>query len=69
LVSHIPLGGGLIPKGAIAYAGTFVAGKGLELLHQNNGLHTEDQQRNLFQEGIRRGREIAASFRLREKQA
>jgi uncharacterized protein (DUF697 family) len=67
LVSHIPLGGGLIPKGAIAYAGTFVAGKGLELLHQNNGLHTQDQRRNLFQEGIRRGREIAESFRLREK--
>lgn len=69
LVSHIPLGGGLIPKGAIAYAGTFVAGKGLELLHQNNGMHSRDQQRNLFQEGIRRGREISESFRLREKQA
>jgi hypothetical protein len=69
LVSHIPLGGGLIPKGAIAYAGTFVAGKGLELLHQNNGLHTQDQQRNLYQEGFQRGRAIAESFRLREKRA
>ena len=32
LVGKIPLGGGLIPKGAIAYAGTYVAGKGLEYL-------------------------------------
>ena len=32
LVGHIPLGGGLIPKGAIAYAGTYVVGKGLEYL-------------------------------------
>ena len=32
LVGKIPLGGGLIPKGAIAYAGTYLAGKGLEYL-------------------------------------
>jgi uncharacterized protein (DUF697 family) len=69
LVSHIPMGGGLIPKGAIAYAGTFVAGKGLELLHQNHGLHTQDERRNLYREGFQRGRAIAEGFRLRKKQA
>ena len=69
LVSHIPMGGGLIPKGAIAYAGTFVAGKGLELLHVNHGLHTQEEQRNLYREGFQRGRAIAEGFRLRKKQA
>jgi len=54
-VGHIPLGGGLIPKGAIAYAGTYVAGKGLEMLHQNNGLHTPEEQRELYREGFARG--------------
>ncbi len=37
LVGHIPLGGGLIPKGAIAYAGTYVVGKGMEYLHCMTG--------------------------------
>jgi uncharacterized protein (DUF697 family) len=69
LVSHIPMGGGLIPKGAIAYAGTFVVGKGLELLHQNNGLHTEEEQRNLYREGFQRGRALSESFRWPKKQA
>lgn len=69
LVSHIPMGGGLIPKGAIAYAGTYVAGKGLELLHRNNGLHTQEEQRNLYREGFQRGRAIAEGFGWRQKQA
>ena len=35
LVGKIPLGGGLIPKGAIAYAGTYVVGKGLERINRS----------------------------------
>jgi uncharacterized protein (DUF697 family) len=61
LVSHIPLGGGLIPKGAIAYAGTYVAGKGLELLYQHNGLHTRAERRELYREGLERGKAVAES--------
>jgi hypothetical protein len=56
LVGHLPLGGGLIPKGAIAYAGTFVVGKTLELLHQNHGLRTRAQQREWYREGLERGK-------------
>jgi hypothetical protein len=62
LVGHIPLGGGLIPKGAIAYAGTYVAGKGLELLHLHNGLHTREAQRELYLEGLARGRAVTESM-------
>ena len=68
LVGHIPLGGGLIPKGAIAYAGTYVTGKGLELLHQGNGLHTPEEQRELYREGYERGAAVAqASWPAEER--
>jgi len=63
LVGHIPLGGGLIPKGAIAYAGTYLAGKGLELLHVQNGRHTDQELKALYQKGLERGRAVARSLR------
>jgi hypothetical protein len=65
LVSHIPLGGGLIPKGAIAYAGTYVAGKGLEALHLHGGRrHNDAETRSLYQRGLERGRELIRSSPL-----
>jgi len=63
LVGHIPLGGGLIPKGAVAYAGTYLAGKGLELLHVQNGRHTDEELKALYQRGLERGRAVARSLR------
>jgi hypothetical protein len=63
LVSHIPLGGGLIPKSAIAYAGTYVAGKGLELLYLQNARHTLGERKTLYQQGLERGREVARRLR------
>jgi hypothetical protein len=61
LVSHIPLGGGLIPKGAIAYAGTYVVGKGLEFYHYGSRLPTVDDRKRLYQEGLEHGREFAGA--------
>jgi hypothetical protein len=69
LVGHIPLGGGLIPKGAIAYAGTYLAGKGLETLHLHNGRHTPDERKSLYQRGLERGKAIARSIRPAERSA
>src|SRR5215471_4565679 len=43
LVSHIPLGAGLIPKGAIAYAGTFAVGRGLAFYHHSARQPTPDE--------------------------
>jgi len=63
LVGHIPLGGGLIPKGAIAYAGTYLTGKGLELLHLQNGRHTDEELKALYRRGLERGRVVARSLR------
>ena len=61
LVGKIPLGGGLIPKGAIAYAGTFAVGKALALYYSGNGVLSRAQRRSVYREGLDRGREIAAS--------
>jgi uncharacterized protein (DUF697 family) len=61
LVGKIPLGGGLIPKGAIAYAGTYAVGKALELFYSGNGTPSRGQRRTLYREGLQRGREISAA--------
>ena len=62
LISHIPLGGGLIPKGAIAYAGTYAAGKGLELLLVKDRPHTNEERERIYQEGLDHGRRFAGSL-------
>jgi hypothetical protein len=64
LVGHIPLGGGLIPKGAIAYAGTYLAGKGLEYFHVHDGEPTAAQREQLYQEGLEHGRSFAKTVHL-----
>jgi hypothetical protein len=69
LVSHIPLGGGLIPKGAIAYAGTYLAGKGLEFVHVHDGEPNAAQREQLYQEGLEHGRSFAKTMHLGTKQA
>jgi uncharacterized protein (DUF697 family) len=61
LVGKIPLGGGLIPKGAIAYAGTYAVGKGLELLYGGNHNIGKEQRRAIYRDALDRGREVAAS--------
>jgi hypothetical protein len=69
LVGHIPLGGGLIPKGAIAYAGTYVAGKGLEYLHVHNGAPDAAQREQHYQEGLEHGRSFTKTIHLDANQA
>jgi len=61
LVGKIPLGGGLIPKGAIAYAGTYAAGKGLEVLYRGKGAFTREESRSVYREALDRGRELAGT--------
>jgi len=62
LVGKIPLGGGLIPKGAIAYAGTVVVGKVLERVHHAEMAYTTDEKRGLYADALDRGRQIAATL-------
>ena len=69
LVGHIPLGGGLIPKGAIAYAGTYLAGKGLEYYHVHDGAPSRAHQEQLYQEGLDYGRSFAKTVHLATEHA
>jgi uncharacterized protein (DUF697 family) len=62
LVGHIPLGGGLIPKGAIAYAGTFAVGKSLEYFHRTNQVYSSDQRNEEYRRALESGKEVAESL-------
>ena len=62
LAGKIPFGGGLIPKGAIAYAGTYAVGKGLEKLYSGGRGLTRGQFRELYHGALDRGRQVAGKL-------
>jgi hypothetical protein len=62
LVGKIPFGGGLIPKGAIAFAGTYVIGKGIEHFHDVGVGYTRDQRRNAFESAYERGKSVVETI-------
>jgi hypothetical protein len=66
LVGFIPLGGGLIPKGAVAYAATYVLGKGLEHFHGVGYGYTRAQRRDAYQVAYEKGKEVVGGL-LRHK--
>ena len=58
LLSKVPFGGGLIPKGLVAFAGTYVVGLGLErYLRLGRGL-TAEEKRQQYARAIERGRAV-----------
>ena len=63
LVDKIPFGGGIIPKGAIAYAGTFAIGKGLEHYHHAGEAYTRAQREEVYQAALERGKAIVETLR------
>ena len=68
LVGFIPLGGGLIPKGAIAFAATYVLGKGLEHFHGVGYGYTRAQRHDAYQVAYERGKDLVGAV-LRKKEA
>ena len=68
LVGFIPLGGGLIPKGAIAYAATYVLGKGLEHFHGVGYGYTRTERRDAYQVAYERGKDLVGAV-LHRKEA
>jgi hypothetical protein len=60
LAGKIPLGEGLIPKGAIAYAGTFVVGKAIQRFHDGGSLSHHDRETE-YREALDHGRNVAQS--------
>ncbi|HEY3297619.1 MAG TPA: hypothetical protein VGK34_03100 [Armatimonadota bacterium] len=67
LVSKIPFGGGLVPKGAIAYAGTTAVGEGL-IFYYTTGRHmTKSEVRQAFKDSYSRAQENAQALAARIK--
>lgn len=62
LVGKIPMGGGLIPKAAIAYAGTRVVGMSLERYYRIGYGYTRDERRAAYEEALEHGKTIAGSL-------
>jgi hypothetical protein len=62
LSGKIPFGGGIIPKAAIAYAGTWVEGRSLERLYRTGQPFSRSERRIAYREALARGREVAASI-------
>jgi len=62
LVGKIPWGGGLIPKAAIAYAGTRVVGLSLERYYRIGRAFTRAERRAAYEDALTWGREIATGL-------
>jgi hypothetical protein len=62
LAGKIPMGGGLIPKAAIAFAGTYVVGASLERLYHVGYGYTESERRAAYEQAFEHGKQIAAGL-------
>jgi hypothetical protein len=62
LVGKVPFGGGLIPKAAVAYAGTFVVGKSIVRLHRFGRGLSRSERKSEYRTAFARGRQIAATL-------
>jgi hypothetical protein len=62
LVSKVPFGGGLLPKAAIAYAGTYVVGLSLERVYRLGYGLTREERHEAYESALERGREVAAGL-------
>jgi hypothetical protein len=59
LAGKIPFGGGLIPKGAIAWAGTYVVGLSLDRFNRIGYGLDRSERRNAYRVALERGKEVA----------
>ena len=62
LAGKIPWGGGLVPKAAIAFAGTCVAGLSLERYYRLGRRYTRAERRLAYEDALERGRKFVATF-------
>jgi len=62
LVGKIPWGGGLVPKAAIAYAGTRVVGLSLERYYRLGKAYTRAERRLAYEDALERGKHIVSGL-------
>jgi len=59
LIGKIPLGGGLIPKAAVAFAGTYVVGLGLEKLNTTGSRLSKSEKKDAYVHAYDKGKKVA----------
>jgi hypothetical protein len=69
LVGKVPFGGGILPKAAIAYAGTYVVGLSLERIYRAGYALSREEREAAFEEAKERGKEVARALLSRVKGA
>lgn len=62
LVGKIPLGGGLIPKAAIAYSATKLIGVSLDRLYRIGYGYTREERKDVYDDALAQGRHVAQSI-------
>ena len=62
LVSKVPFGGGIIPKAAIAYAGTYVVGLSLERVYRIGYGLSRAERSEAYDAALEKGKEVAAGL-------
>jgi hypothetical protein len=62
LVGKIPWGGGLVPKAAIAYAGTRVVGMSLERYYRLGKAYTRAERRLAYEDALDRGKHLVGGI-------
>ncbi len=67
LAGKIPFGAGLVPKAAVAFAGTYVVGRSAERLYRIGYGYTREERRLVYGEALERGKEYAREFLDRRK--
>ncbi len=58
LVGKIPLGGGLIPKGVVSFAGTYAVGRSLDKFHQTGYGMSRAEHREAYANALEKGRGV-----------
>ena len=62
LIGVIPMGGGIIPKAGIAFAGTYVVGLSLERFYRVGEGMTPEQRKQAYRDALDRGKQIATEL-------
>ena len=62
LIGKIPLGGGLIPKAAVAFAGTYVVGLGLDKFNGTGLRLSRQERRDAYADAFVKGRQTVAEL-------
>lgn len=62
LIGKVPFGGGLLPKAAIAYAGTKLVGMSLERLYRVGYTYNRQERQRIYSDAFQHGKEVAGTL-------